>query len=164
MASWRALYKTEWESAAKRVEYVATTLKSWCPQLRIEKGFMADSTQYILVGAPEGHEKGEPDLKIFLNNKHLINIEVTGSGYIYNKKLWLRPDKVVWALNNLIPKTWAWFVYKDKEFIIPVTDVKIFPIKEINLRGVVERYHEIPQGDAYSPFVLKKLFVSKCKK
>ena len=137
---WRRLYKNEWKPAKERVEYVKEKIKSWHPKLRVELGFMADSTQQVLVGMPEGHEIGEPDLKVwFLKKRHIANIEVTGSWVnILNKALWVRPDKIKWAKKHLIPKTWIWFVYKDKELLTFATAGDQYPIEKINIKGVVE--------------------------
>jgi len=161
MAGWRRLYKREWEPAKERVEYVKEKIESWHPKLRVEMGFMADSTQQVLVGMPEGHEIGEPDLKVWSSKKkHIANIEVTGSWVnIIDKALWVRPDKIKWAKEHLIPKTWIWFVYKDKEFLMVAIDVYQYPIEEINIKGVVEHYHVIPQMDAHSADALKNYLI-----
>ena len=106
MAGWRRLYKREWKPAKERVEYVKQKVESWHPKLRVEIGFMADSTQQILAGMSEGHEMGEPDLKVLFKKKHIANIEVTGSWInIRDGTLWVRPDKIKWVKEHLIVAT-----------------------------------------------------------
>jgi len=165
MAGWRRLYKREWKPAKERVEYVKQKVESWHPKLRVKIGFMADSTQQILAGMPEGHEMGEPDLKVLLKKKHIANIEVTGSWInIRDGTLWVRPDKIKWVKEHLIPKTWIWFVYKDKEFVMTAVDVDQYPIEEINIKGVIERYHTIPQVGTLPIDSLKEFLLSSCRK
>ena len=157
MAGWRRLYGTEWKHGAERVEIVKKKIESWECGLIVKLGFMADSTQQVLVGMPNGHEIGEPDLEVWRKKKHIANIEVTGSWInIGDEDLYLRPDKVEWAKQHLVPKTGAWFVYKDNEFVIDCASAGIYPIVEKNFRGRIECYHEIPQVDTISPEMLKE--------
>ena len=164
MAEWRRLYKGEWKHGAERVRHVKERIESWGCGLVVEFGFMADSTQYVLAGMPKGHEKGEPDLYVLHKKKHIANIEVTGSWKdIRGYSLFLRPDKVKWAKKHPIPKTWAWFVYNDKEFVIACIDAGQYPIVEKNFRGRIEHYHEIPQADTFSPEMLREFLCRQRK-
>lgn len=155
MAEWRGLYKREWGHGAERVNHVKGKVEAWQCDLTVKLGFMADSTQQVLAGMPNGHEKGEPDLEIWRKKKHIANIEVTGSWIsIGDKDLFLRPDKVKWAKQH-VPKTWTWFVYADKEFIKDSVSAGEYRIVEKNFRGKTERYHVIPQADTISPELLR---------
>ncbi len=157
MAGWRRLYGTEWKHGAERVEIVKKEIQAWDCGLIVTLGFMAESTQQVLAGMPNGHEKGEPDLKIWRRKKHIANIEVTGSWKnIKGYGLLLRPDKVVWAKKHPVPKTWAWFVYNGNEFVMECASAGEYPIVEKNFKGKVEHYHEIPQKDTISPEILKE--------
>lgn len=124
-------------------------------------GFMADSTQSILAGMPENHEIGEPDLYVWYKRKHILSVEVTGSGSIGDKNAWLRLDKVDWAIKHKNPKTWAWWVFLDKELIKPSGDAKGYPVITVNLKGRPEQYHTIPQSDMFSPSYLEGIIKSK---
>ena len=156
MAEWRRLYKKEWRAGAERVNHVKEKIEAWQCGLVVKLGFMADSTQQVLAGMPNGHEIGEPDLEVWHKKKHVANIEVTGSRInIGDKDLFLRPDKVEWAKHHLVPKTWAWFVYKDNEFVIDCASVSIYQIVEKNFKEKIERYHVIPQVDTISPELLR---------
>ena len=156
MAEWRRLYKKEWEHGAERVNHVKEKIEAWQCGLVVKLGFMADSTQQVLAGMPNGHEIGEPDLEVWRKKKHIANVEVTGSWInIGDKDLFLRPDKVQWAKQHLVPKTWTWFVYKDNEFVIDCASVSIYQIVEKNFREKIEHYHVIPQADTISLELLK---------
>ena len=164
MAGWRKLYGTEWKHGAERVEIVKKKIESWDCGLVVKLGFMADSTQQVLVGMPNGHEKGEPDLSVWHRKKHIANIEVTGSWKnIKGYGLFLRPDKVAWAKKHPVPKTWAWFVYNDKEFVKDCISAGQCPIVEKNFKGRIEHYHEIPQVDTISPEMLRELLCKRGK-
>jgi len=122
----------------------------WPLKLDIKEGFMGKSTQEVLTGNPEKHERGEPDASIYHKEKHLFNVEVTGSFVsIKNSELWIRPDKVMWAIQHPNPQTWAFFVYRDKILRFCVNEAIDFPIEEREPNGVKEKYHIIPQLDAF---------------
>lgn len=118
------------------------------PSYTVKDGFFATSTQEILVGTPEEHKKGEPDLFIYDKKKLVFRIEVTGSNIeIGDKELFLRPDKIQWAIQHPDVKTRVFFIYLDKSFYVEdITELSIFPIKQRILKGVPERYHIIPQS------------------
>lgn len=156
MAGWRRLYGSEWKHGAERVEIVKSKIESWDCGLVVKLGFMADSTQQVLAGTPNGHEIGEPDLEVWRKKKYIANIEVTGSWInIGDRDLFLRPDKVEWAKQHLVPKTWVWFVYADKEFVKDSVSAGQYRVVEKNFKGKIERYHVIPQVDTISPELLR---------
>lgn len=162
MAGWRRLYKWEWKAGRERVEHVKEEIELW--GLTVKMGFMADSTQQVLVGMPNGHEIGEPDLEVWRKKKHIAYIEVTGSWInIKGYHLFLRPDKVKWATQHPIPKTWTWFVYKDNEFVKESMSAGQYQIVEKNFKGRIERYHVIPQVDTIPPEMLKE-YLCECGK
>ena len=68
---------------------------------------------------------------------------------IKNNELWIRLDKVQWAIQHSNPKTWAFFVYKDKILRFCVNEAVDFPIEERKPNDVKERYHIIPQSEAF---------------
>ena len=118
--------------------------------LKIEEGFMGISNQEILMGNPISHKKGEPDLYVKHKGKTLFNAEITGSFVnIKNSELWIRPDKVQWAKSNPDPKTWAFFVYKDKILRFCVNEAEGYPIEQRKPNGSIEKFHIIPQKDAF---------------
>ena len=164
MAGWRRLYKIEWRHGAERVNRVKEQIEGWQCGLVVKLGFMADSTQQVLVGMPNGHEIGEPDLRVWRKWKHIANIEVTGSWInIRGYDLFLRPDKVEWAQLHPVPKAWAWLVYKDNEFVKDCASMGQYPIVEKNFKGKIEHYHVIPQVDTILPEMLKELLCKRGK-
>ena len=155
MAEWRRLYKKEWKPGAERVNYVKKKIEAWQCGLVVKLGFMANSTQQLLAGMPNEHEIGEPDLEVWHKKKHVANVEVTGSWInIKDGVLFLRPDKVEWAKQHPVPRSWTWFVYIDNEFVADTVNAGQYPIVEKNLKGRIERYHTIPQADTIPPDIL----------
>lgn len=152
---WRKIYKNKWKDGADRVKTIQGLINEKHPEYKIKNGFMSLSTQ-MLLDTPADHEKGSPDFAVFNDDKLLYYVEVTGSNItIGDNALWLRPDKVKWALNHKEFKTFVFFVYNDKIFFIQVTSFLLdMPIKTKNLKGVLEKYFVIPQE--YAHIVEKK--------
>ncbi len=149
---WREIYKTEWHNGSLRVKIIKEMIQGIFPlkDLKIEEGFMGESNQEILIGNPVTHQKGEPDFYVKHRGKTLFNVEITGSFVnIKDSEMWIRPDKVQWAKEHPEPRTWAFFVYKDKILRFCVNEADDYPIEQRTPNGVIERFHIIPQNDAF---------------
>lgn len=70
-------YQHEWERHHQNVKALAVEIKERFPQVSLSPGLGADSAEWIDI--PPG-KKNEPDIEVWLLRKHVLSIEVTGSG------------------------------------------------------------------------------------
>lgn len=146
---WRDIYKHNWKQGSERVKIIQNLIKDNDSKIKIKNGFMSVSTQ-MLLDTPDNHKKGSPDFTVFKNNKPLFYGEVTGSNInIKENDLWIRPDKIKYALSNGSIPTYIYFVYNDKIFSMLITSKLFdFPIGTFNLKGVPEKYYVVKQSYA----------------
>lgn len=79
-------YQHEWDRHHQNVKALAVEIKNIFPQVSLSPGLGADSAEWIDI--PPG-KKNEPDIEVWLNRRHVLSIEVTGSG-----KVLVPPDPI----------------------------------------------------------------------
>jgi len=156
---WKDRYKQTWADSEKKEKYVVDRLKSDTGLEAVVVGFGAGSTEYIRGAAVDhGYEKGDADLQIVGTNHYL---EVTGpfsSRVSRADPLWIRPDKIENAKNNLhrhttflihvLASTGEMRVIALDASFMKLFDRGEFKVVSPSIRGSVETYIEVPAGHA----------------
>lgn len=153
---WKEKYKSEWKSGANRVRYVLEVLKERFPNLTIEPKDYALREDYI--PSDERHEKHDPNIIVKHQDVIICDIEVTGS---YIKMM---PPGIIFILRGKQIEaqerkreqeidTWFYTVYLNSEYVLDLDLVEKFNGDKARvkyLKGVPERYIEIPCAQAYT--------------
>lgn len=152
---WKKQYKDTWGRSSQRETTIAEYLAQASGASIEPVGLGAGSTEFISGAATaHGHAKGDADLVVVGTN---IYLEVTGPlvpSIDRQQDLWVRPDKVANAKQNVSSHE-TWVVHHlPKDDLIRVMpldagfwkalDADEFPIVTRRIRGVPERYHAIP--------------------
>lgn len=87
-------YQHEWDRHHQNVKALAVEIKARFPQVSLSPGLGADSAEWIDI--PPG-KKNEPDIEVWLNRRHVLSIEVTGSDKV------LVPPKNIHILRKKLP-------------------------------------------------------------
>ena len=151
---WKKKYEKSWKMASSKEEKVKGIIESECNCKCELSGLGAGKTAFLSGAATSrGHEKGESDIQV---NDTNICVEVTGPNVDYVGKwagLWVRPDKIEYAINHPEKDCWVVHVLKknfymraihlDESFIEDFKNDK-FKIVHPTINGVKETYVEIP--------------------
>ena len=166
---WKKAYgKSSWEKEKIRIKRVSLWFKKYIPEVEvIISGFGAAHTDEIL-SHPE--ESGEPDLIIQDNESkiEILLLEVTGTEYMRGEGYWVRPDKLEYAANHLDKDVWIALHYQNPAekiiWIKPEQDTTEKKIKDINIRGAIEKYmiffdsdKEVRTSKEFKDHILNKL-------
>lgn len=118
-------YQHEWERHHQNVKALAVEIKERFPQVSLSPGLGADSAEWIDI--PPG-KKNEPDIEVWLLRKHVLSIEVTGSGkalvppepiFILPKKLAMGEKSIQQGIDYLF-----YTVYPNNTFTLTVPIVR----------------------------------------
>jgi hypothetical protein len=151
---WKNRYADSWPTAADKEEKIRKIIEGEC-ECKVEyAGLGAGSTEYLPGSAKSrGFKKGGSDLHITDTN---IYIEVTGPNTETvddEDDLWIRPDKINYAIDHPENDHWVVHVLK-RNFYIRVVHINDkfkddfrkghFFIARPPIRGVVETYTAVP--------------------
>lgn len=152
---WKKQYKNTWEKSSHRENLIQSLIHERA-SCRINKiGLGAGSTEFLSGSASShGLDKGGSDLQVDGTN---IFIEVTGPLVFvhHTKPLWLRPDKIKYAENNLerdcfvvhcnFDNSLIRTIHLDNNFFLNYRKGD-FAVVKPTIRGVTETYVEIPSS------------------
>lgn len=156
---WKRQYQQSWGQSAEREAGIAAQLSQATGKEIQPVGLGAGSAEFLPgSAAQQGHTKGDADLNVVGTN---IYLEVTGplvNSVVEGNALWIRPDKVqnakqktpaleTWVVHHLPRNELIRVVPLNKQFFRAL-EAGEFPIVAPRIRGVTERYHEIPARHA----------------
>jgi len=143
-------YQPEWDRHSLNTQALIDEIKRKFPQVSLKKGLGADSAEWIDI--PPG-TKNEPDIEVWIQRKHSLSIEVSGSAkvsvppkdiHILRKKLAVAEKSVHQGIDYLF-----YMVYPNNTFTLTV------PIVAAHRRDIVpggrlpgEKYIPIPPEQA----------------
>lgn len=115
---WKHKYKQIWDETSKKEEKIKTLIETECNCKCAFVGLGAGSTDFLNGFATKrGYQKGQSDLMIQGTN---IYVEVTGTDVAHvtsEADLWIRPDKIWYAINNPEKDCWVVHVLKNLSLI-----------------------------------------------
>lgn len=93
-------YQREWERHSRNVKALADEIKARFPQVSLTTGLGATSPEWLDI--PPG-KKNEPDIEVWLLRKHVLSIEVTGSGkaLVPPEDIFILPKKLAMGEKSL---------------------------------------------------------------
>jgi hypothetical protein len=152
---WKNQYKQTWGQSSEREKTIAKSLMQATGKTIEPVGLGAGSAEFLSGAASaHGHAKGDADLIVEGTN---IYLEVTGPLVKFvdeNQNLWVRPDKIINAKQNITShETWVLHHLPKNDLVrvVPLDcefwralDAGDFPVVTPTIRGAKERYHAIP--------------------
>ena len=157
---WKKKYgPLSWKAGSTKEEKVKDIIEEECKCTCELTGLGAGKTDFLEGSAKsQGYEKGESDIRV---NDTNIGVEVTGPNVDYVGKaagLWVRPDKIQYAINHPEKDSWVVHVLKknfymraihfDASFVNDYQNQK-FEIVRPQIKGSVETYVEIPANSEH---------------
>lgn len=150
--SWKDIYEPQWKFGSDREKYVREIIQNEFPDLQCKLGYGAEKDE--LIPPDPKHKKGAPDQFWYYNGKLLFQVEVTGTNTVVKNYVWIRPDKLDYALTDKIKgiKTWFYTVYPNAEHILDTDLVEKFKdyLWDEIPHGRLEKYIHIPCAEALS--------------
>jgi len=151
---WKHRYSHTWDQSSRRENNISLCIKQLTGFTVVKVGLGAGSSDFIPGPAMiHGLAKGEADLQVEGTN---IFLEVTGplvKSVTPEKPIWVRPDKLDAARNHQDHETWILHHLPYNELVRVINldsqfwsalDRGEFIIVQPIIRGVMEKYYEIP--------------------
>jgi len=151
MGKWKDKYKDSWEVSTKREKRAKSLIENFGYKL-ITIGFLAESQEY---SKEHPKEKGIPDYWIENTN---IYIEVTGTNSKNVKEqypIWVRPDKVEYALNHTDKECWLVHII-DALDLIRMIKLDRCQYAPVQTKLGDEKYHIVPADQMINPDTFKE--------
>lgn len=117
---WKKKYQSSWKESSRKEERIIQIIEKNCSCVCVKVGLGAGSQSFLSGSASSrGFKKGGSDLLIRGSN---IFVEVTGPNtekISVTQDLWLRPDKIQYAIDDPFKDCWLAHVLK-KDFVVRV--------------------------------------------
>lgn len=147
---WKFQYQAvgAWDKEQYRVRRVRQAVETIEPRVAAKVVGFGTGDPRLLPFHPVEHGRPDIDVVVAATGEVVLSIEVTGTEQMRGTGLWLRPDKLEWAMRHPAAEVWYAFHYaRPTERLLfwrPQEDSR-HDIREEMIRYSVERYIEIPE-------------------